>query len=206
MGRGLPLSWRQRSEDLRLSAHSCQVPHVLPRHVDPSLARRREEALDARRTQLRAELGQLSTQLSHFLLRTKATPEGVALPGARLITSAGERGSHPACAKSYSSSNSLWPPAVTARPPGQECRFRLRNLVKRRHANGSSEVVANGHSCDVSVICASVISTLTPHCRAPGVIHTLLSHNLGAKVVDVQSSGSVVLSPPAVQKLSLIHI
>ena len=51
----------QRAENLRLSAHSCQVPHVLPRRVDPSLARRREEALDAWCAQLRTELGQLST-------------------------------------------------------------------------------------------------------------------------------------------------
>ena len=78
--------------------------------------------------------------------------------------------------------------------------FMGENRQQIGHANGSSEVVAKGHSCEVSLTCASVSSTETPHCRAPGVIHTLLSHNLGAKVVQVQSSGSVVLVPSGVQK------
>ena len=78
MRRGLALSWRQRAEDLRLSAHSCQILHVLPRHIDISLARGREEALDAWCAQLRRKLGQLSAQLSHFLNARKPPEGGIA--------------------------------------------------------------------------------------------------------------------------------
>ena len=76
MRRGLSFRRLKRPENLRFAAYLRQAAHVISARLNSSLPGGGEEALGAERTQLRAELGELSAQLIHFFLRTIATLVG----------------------------------------------------------------------------------------------------------------------------------